>query len=183
MTSILSSLLGSWALHAHASPTQSTTVPWWLDPDALIDSIVRAAQALGWSARNTFDAEDPDGWDMQILADPHNAMVVRVVGVVVPLGEPSALSDMIADAWRVLGLTAPPPKGVIGCHLVAVEPHLAAARDDTEVEAVVEDWLAANLWRAGSDPKTWARAPKPLPRNASGRVFPGMGLIARIAAA
>jgi hypothetical protein len=182
VTTILPSLLRSWAQLVRLPCTTTNVVPWWLDPNARIDSIVRAAQALGWAACNTFDPDDPEGWDIRVVVDPETTVVIRLVGAAVPIDE-SAAFDTITNAWRTLALTASPPQGAIACHLVAVEPHLVEAGDCTAVELALNAWLAAGPWCAASDPKAWANAPTPCPRNAAGVIFPGVGLIARVAAA
>jgi hypothetical protein len=177
-TIILPSLLRSWAQHAHSRSITATTVPWWLDPNARVDSVVRAAQALGWVARNTLDSGDPEGWDIHIVVDPNTSVVIRLVGATVPIDEPTAPSETIADAWRVLALTAPPPREAIAFHLVCVEPYLLRADECTTAKMALDAWLAVGPWSAASDAEAWASAPAPFPRNAARVVFPGIGLIA-----
>lgn len=142
---------------------------------------MRAAQACGWTARNTLDPDDPEGWDLHIVVDSNTNVVVRLVGAAIPIDEPSTRAEQIANAWRVLALTAPPPGGAVGYHLVSVEPYLLRGNDCIAAKTALDTWLAVGPWSAGSGAKTWASVPAPLPRNSAGVIFPGLGLIARSA--
>ncbi len=176
---MLASLLRSWARHAHSSHIGST-VPWWLEPCARIDSVVRAAQALGWTATNTYDVDDSEGWDAQIIVGSTATVVVRLIAATVVIDKSNPLSSTISDAWRVLALMAPPPNGAIGWHLVCVGQHLENAEDDIAVRTAMDAWLTTGSWGAAYDPKVWTTAQTPFPRNATGVAFPGVGLIGRI---
>lgn len=154
-------------------PISATWTPWWLDPAARLQVIFQAAESLGWQAVPALD----DEWDIQ-LADSDTRLVIRSVGAGVDLGPEGAERDVIADAWRVLALTSPPPRGTVGVHLVIVEPHLAQAGEEAVIRSVMSEWRAAQSWPQDGT-SVWVDAASPMPRNGVGTAFPGLGLIAR----
>lgn len=169
---LLQPLLRAWAMLGE-HPISTEWTPWWLDPAARLQVIIRVAESIGWQA----GAAPDDDWDL-VLTTPDTRIVIRLVGAGVDLGPDGAQRDVIADAWRYLSLTPPPLRGTQGLHLVSVEPHLAQAGDEASVRARMEAWRAAHPW---TEPSVWVDAPSPMPRNGVGTAFPGLGLLARAA--
>ena len=170
---LLPPLLRAWMAQVGDHPISSPWTPWWLDPEARLRAIAQAAESLGWQAAPALDEE----WDLH-LATPDTPMLIRCVGAGVDLSPDGVGRDVIQDAWRVLAMTSPPPRGGVGVHLVSVEPHLAQAGDEASVRARMAAWRAAHPW---TEPSVWVDAPSPMPRNGVGTAFPGLGLLARAA--
>jgi hypothetical protein len=175
MNVLIPPMLRAWAKMVGEHPIFPTWTPWWLDPDARLQSIVQAAESLGWQKEPTLD----DEWDVQ-LTTPDTRLVIRCIGAGVDLGTKGKGRDVIADVWRVLALTSPPPRDTLGVHLVSVEPHLAQAGDDRECRSVMNAWRTAHPW-PNDGMSVWVDTISPMPRNEVGTVFPGLGLIARVA--
>jgi hypothetical protein len=173
MNDLLPPLLSAWAKIVGELPISAT--PWWLDPIARLRVIVQAAESLGWQAGAVLD----DEWDLQLMA-PDKCVVIRCVGAGVDLRPDGAKLDVIADAWRILALTSPPPLGALGLHLVIVEPYIAQAVDDLDCRSTIDAWHSAHPW-PNDDLSVWVDAAAPISRNRSDTAFPGVGLIARMA--
>jgi hypothetical protein len=167
---LLPPLLSVWARIVSEHPTDGPWTPWWLDPAARTQSIIQAAKALGWQAGPLLEAE----WDLQL----NTQLVMRCVGAGVDLGPEGKKRDVIADAWRYLSMTSPPPRGTQGVHVVFVEPHLAHAGDEADVRSAMATWRATHLW-PNDGTAVWVDSASPMPRNSAGTAFPGLGLIAR----
>jgi hypothetical protein len=164
-------LLNAWATIVRERTEAGPMTPWWLDPAARLQAIVRAAEILGWQGQSSADEE----WDLHPMT-PDTRLVVRCVGAGVDLGPEGATRDVITDAWRVLALTPPPPCGTAGVHLVSVEPHLAQAGDEASVRSTMTAWRVAHPF---PEPSAWVNAPAPMSRNGVGTAYPGLGLLAR----
>ncbi|WP_233842314.1 hypothetical protein [Dyella sp. 2HG41-7] len=172
MNTLLPLLLQAWARIVPARPGPAHVTPWWLDPTARLQAIIQAAKTLGWQGQPSADED----WDLHLTTST-GPLAVRCVGAGVDLGPEGARRDVIHDAWRYLDLTASPPRGTVGVHLVSVEPHLAQAGDEASVRARMAAWRAAHPW---PEPSVWVDASTPMPRNSVGTAFPGLGLIARV---
>lgn len=172
VNTLLPPLLQAWARIIRARPGPAHVTPWWLDPTARLQAIIQAAKTLGWQGRPSADED----WDLHLTTST-GPLAVRCVGAGVDLGPEGARRDVIHDAWRYLDLTASPPRGTVGVHLVSVEPHLAQAGDEASVRARMAAWRAAHPW---PEPSVWVDASTPMPRNSVGTAFPGLGLIARV---
>lgn len=170
---LLPPLLRAWAQIAGERAFPAEVTPWWFDPNALIQSIGQAAEAIGWRVQPGLDEE----WDMH-LTTPDMRMAIRCVGAGVAIGSGADGRSVIADAWRVLALTPPPSRGTCGVHLVVVQPHMAHAGAEVAIRSAMGEWRAANPWPQDGM-SVWVDATSPVPRNTVGTAFPGLGLMAR----
>lgn len=172
-TTAVDGLLRAWADVVERGRAATAVNPWWHDHAELIATFDEAAQALGWRA----SVAAGDDWDLLVRSE-EGALAIRVITAAIRIGSDGEERDVLADAWRVLALSAEPPAGTCGVQLVVAVPYAFNVGTDEGVRAAAHQWRDETMLPEGVT-ATWVDAPNLLPRNEAGTAFPGFALLVR----
>jgi hypothetical protein len=181
-------MLNAWmeVVQTHHDNHSSPMSPWWTDHHALVRTWAEAATRIGWESQLHFHPANDSSWDMELTSSGSgHGFALRMMSALQSIADDGDSQNTIHQCTNLalrdaVGLN--PGDNRERLALTFVIPYARdSVGDDAQVATLMAAWLARTPFQLLNDARhayaySFANA-GPIPRNASGWGFPGVGMI------